>query len=64
MDQEGQGKVSPKGKGYGIMVSDFIEEHGSYLCLSVVRLADARRENRGVFPRQATVLLEHHRDGY
>ena len=46
------------------MVSDFIEEHGGYLCLSVEQLADARRQNHGVFPRQARVLLEFQRDGY
>ena len=57
--------ILPKTKGSGIMVSDFVEEHGGYLHLSEDEL-DAAAEIDPEFPYEARQLLEYgaEREGY
>ena len=55
----------PKTKGSGVMVSDFVEEHGGYLRLSENEL-DAAAQIDPEFPYEARQLLEYEaeREGY
>ena len=57
--------ILPKTKGSGIMVSDFVEEHGGYLCLSEDELGTAA-EIHSNFPYEAREFLKYgaERDGY
>ena len=57
--------ILPKTKGSGIMVSDFVEEHGGYLKLSPVELVQAKRTYPNIQPA-ARRLLEYgaEREGY
>ena len=50
--------ILPKTKGSGIMVSDFVEEHGGYLRLSEDEL-DAAAEIDPEFPFEARQLLQY-----
>ena len=63
VDPEGRGAIRPKGKGRGLMISDYIEEFGGYLRLTQEQLVDARREFIS-FPREARDMLEFQRDSY
>ena len=63
VDPMGSGAVRPKGKGKGIMVSDYIEEFGGYLHLTEEELAKARLDFVS-FPKEARDLLEYQKDGY
>ena len=40
--------IRPKGQGWGIMVSDFIEEHGGYLQLSDEEHESAKDSHLGL----------------
>ena len=40
---KGKQPLLPKGKGRGLMVSDFIEEHGGFLQLTDEEVEDAKR---------------------
>ena len=55
----------PKTKGSGVMVSDFVEEHGGYLRLSENEL-DAAAQIDPEFPYEARQFLEYEaeREGY
>ena len=57
--------ILPKTKGSGIMISDFVEEHGGYLRLSEDEL-DAAAEIDPEFPFEAREKLEYgvEREGY
>ena len=57
--------ILPKTKGSGIMVSDFVDEHGGYLRLSEDEL-DAAAVIDPEFPFEARQLLEYgaEREGY
>lgn len=57
--------ILPKTKGSGLMVSDFIEEHSGYLCLTEDEIKVARRNDPN-FPRQAREIFEYGaaREGY
>jgi hypothetical protein len=50
--------IQPKSKGAGIMVSDFIDEHNGFLCLTDTehQIASASNSN---FPKAARALLEY-----
>ena len=63
VDPMGSSAIRPKGKGKGIMVSDYIEEYGGYLRLSEEELSEARQQWTA-FPKQARKTLEFQRDGY
>ena len=63
VDATGSGAIRPKGKGKGLMVSDFIEEHGGYLGLSDDELKEARKDFPS-FPREAREILEFQKDRF
>ena len=63
VDPSGSGAVRPKGKGQGIMVSDFIEEFSGYLRLTDEEHSAARRLY-AFYPKEAREIIEHQRDGY
>ena len=57
--------IKPKGRGSGIMVSDFIEERQGYRALSDL-IHSAHLEKDATMPQSARVLFEYgqNRDGY
>ena len=63
--EEDKPAIMPKTKGSGIMVSDFVDEHHGYLCLTDEQYNVAKRSNRDL-PQQARVTFEYgsNRDGY
>ena len=63
VDPSGSGAVRPKGKGQGIMVSDFMEEFSGYLRLTDEEHSAARRLY-AFYPKEAREIIEHQRDGY
>ena len=63
VDPMGSSAIRPKGKGKGIMISDFIQEFGGYLRLTNEEWTEARKEYVN-FPKEARESLEFQRDGY
>ena len=57
--------IKPKGRGSGIMVSDFIEERDGYLAVST-SMHQAMTEKDPTVPQSARVIVEYgkNRDGY
>ena len=54
--------ILPKTKGSGIMVSDFVEEHGGYLRLTDKELEQAKEDYPNIAP-EARRLLEYGAEG-
>ncbi len=50
--------ILPKTRGSGLMVSDFIEEHSGYLCLSEDEF-DIAKSTDQAFPRQVREIFEY-----
>ena len=63
--EEDRPAILPKTKGSGIMVSDFVEEHGGYLILTDEEFEDAKKKNPSI-KQCARQLLEYRaeKDGY
>ena len=64
MDVGGGGETSDSSKdkgGVGIMVSDFVEEHGGYLRLTEAELAQAKDHYPNIHP-ESRRLLEYSAD--
>ena len=57
--------ILPKTKGSGIMVSDFIDEHNGYLCLTNEEFKQAKQTNADMV-QEAKVVFEYGvgKDGY
>ena len=55
--EKGKQPIRPKGQGRGIMVSDFIEEHGGYLRLSDEEYESAKDSHPGLW-KEARQLLK------
>jgi len=56
-DPQGSRATRPKGKGKGIMISDFVEEYGGFLALTEDELQRARQVGQGAFGRLITETL-------
>ena len=56
-DPQGSRATRPKGKGKGIMISDFVEEYGGFLALTEDELQRARQVGQGAFGRLITEAL-------
>ena len=56
--EEDKPAILPKTKGSGIMVSDFVEEHGGYLQLTDSELEQAKQHYPGI-KKSARQLLEY-----
>ena len=55
---KGKQPLLPKGKGRGLMVSDFIEEHGGFLQLTDEEVDDAKRiYSNPIFPQYGREIL-------
>lgn len=65
VDPQGSCATRPKGKGKGIMISDFLEEYGGFLSLTDKELQCARQLDPN-FPRAAreTFIFGENYDGY
>jgi len=59
--EKGKQPIRPKGQGRGIMVSDFIEEHGGYLQLSMSNeeyMYEVAKDSHPGLWKEARQLLE------